>query len=81
LVISECLDKDVFVLERDTPAFDVSQIANGAGRLSRLPRGAKLRLCGEGLNERMAKVIWNGITYCVYWRDLQEEIAEPISAL
>jgi hypothetical protein len=44
------------------------------GTLIRLPDGADVEICGEGFNERTAKVLWGGCTYYVFLDDLQSSL-------
>jgi hypothetical protein len=61
-------------LAKNAPAMQV--IPDGSGKLRmgtliRLPDGAEVELCGEGFNDRTAKVHWAGATYYVFLDDLQ----------
>jgi hypothetical protein len=43
------------------------------GPLSRIPEGANLEICGEGFNDRTAKVRWCGQFYFVFLQDLENQ--------
>jgi hypothetical protein len=44
------------------------------GTLIRLPDGAEVEVCGEGFNDRTAKVILGESTYYVFVDDLQSNL-------
>jgi hypothetical protein len=41
------------------------------GRISRIPEGACLDICGDGYNDRTVKVRWQGQIYFVLRQDLE----------
>lgn len=43
------------------------------GLLSSLPQGAEIKICGEGFNERTAKVRCRGCLYFVFLQDLEKQ--------
>jgi hypothetical protein len=43
------------------------------GPLSSIPDGAHLEICGEGFNDRTAKVRWRGRFYFVFLQDLENQ--------
>jgi hypothetical protein len=43
------------------------------GPLSSIPEGADLAICGEGFNDRTAKVRWRGRFYFVFLQDLENQ--------
>jgi hypothetical protein len=50
------------------------------GTLVRLPGGVEVEICGEGFDERTAKVLWQGSTYYVFRDDLQLGFTELAAA-
>ena len=63
-----------YSLAKNAPAMQLMPDGTGKLRLStliRLPDGAEVKLCGEGYNDRTAKVLWEGATYYVFRDDLQ----------
>ena len=68
-----------FCLAKNAPAMQVVPDGTGKlrlGTLTRLPDGAEVQICGEGFNDRTAKVVWGGSTYYVFRDDLQSPFAE-----
>jgi hypothetical protein len=68
------LDKMQYCLARNAPAMQI--IPDGSGKLRlgalvRLPDGAEVEICGEGFDDRTAKIIWQGSSYYVFLDDLQ----------
>lgn len=43
------------------------------GFVSQLPKGAELRICGNGFNTRTVKVEWRGQFYFVFVQDIDPE--------
>jgi hypothetical protein len=41
--------------------------------LSSLPKGTEIEICGEGFNDRTAKVRWRGRFYFVFLQDLENQ--------
>jgi hypothetical protein len=64
-----------YCLAKNAPAMQI--IPDGSGKLRlgalvRLPEGAEVEVCGEGFDNRTAKVLWEGATYYVFLDDLQK---------
>lgn len=51
------------------------------GTLIRLPDGAEVEICGEGFNDRTAKVRLGGATYYVFLDDLRSSLTGLAAAL
>jgi hypothetical protein len=72
-----------FGLAKNAPAMQLMPDGSGKlrmGTLIRLPEGAEVELCGEGFNDRTAKVQWQGATYYVFLDDLQSSSAPWLTA-
>jgi hypothetical protein len=72
--ISVDLHKLQYCLAKNAPAMQI--IPDGTGKLRlgtlvRLPEGAEVEVCGEGFDDRTAKVVWEGSSYYVFLEDLQ----------
>ena len=66
-----------YCLAKNAPAMQIVPDETGKlrlGTLTRLPEDACVELCGEGFDDRTAKVIWGGSTYYVFRDDLQSNI-------
>ena len=73
-----------FCLAKNAPAMQIVPDENGKlrlGTLTRLPEGAEVQICGEGFNDRTAKVVWGGSSYYVFRDDLQSPFAALAAAL
>jgi hypothetical protein len=60
-------------LQNDIVAIQIESSENGKpqrGPLTRLPEGASITVCGDGFNQRTAKVECNGGSYFVFLRDI-----------
>ena len=65
-----------YTLPKDTLAIGLASTTDGHPRLepiSKIPEGADVEYCGEGLNERMLKVRWQGKFYFVFSQDLRTQ--------
>jgi hypothetical protein len=63
-----------YCLAKNAPAMQILPDETGKlrlGTLTRLPEDARVELCGEGFDDRTAKVIFGGSTYYVFRDDLQ----------
>lgn len=72
-----------FALAKNAPAMQLMPDGSGKlrmGTLIRLPDGAEVELCGEGYNDRTAKVLWEGATYYVFRDDLESAVAQFFAA-
>ncbi len=60
-------------LAKNAPAMQIYPDGTGKlrmGTLVRLPDGAEVEVCGEGFDDRTAKVFWEGTAYYVFREDL-----------
>ena len=65
-----------FFLAKNAPAIQIVPDENGRlrlGTLIRLPEGAEVEICGEGFDDRTAKVRCGGSTYYLFREDLQPQ--------
>lgn len=63
-----------YCLAKNAPVMQILPDGNGKlrlGTLVRLPDGAEVKICGEGFDNRTAKVTWEGSTYYVFLDDLR----------
>lgn len=60
-------------LSKDVTAIEIEPEADGGRRCGlflRLPKGAELRICGSGFNDRSATVDFHGRLYFVFLQDI-----------
>jgi hypothetical protein len=73
-----------YCLAKNAPAMQIVPDETGKlrlGTLTRLPEDAQVELCGEGFDDRTAKVIWGGSTYYVFREDLQSDLRARSAAV
>ena len=73
----------LYCLAKNAPAMQILPDETGKlrlGTLIRLPEEAQVQLCGEGFDERTAKVTWCGSTYYVFRDDLQSNYRAAAAA-
>lgn len=73
-----------YVLTRNISAIQIVPDAFGKlrlGTMSRLPEGAELTVCGEGFDERTAKVCWEGGYYYIFLEDVENDIRSDLKAM
>ena len=66
-----------YSLAKNTPAMQIISDETGKlrlGTLIRLPDGGDVQICGEGFNDRTAKVLFGGSTYYVFVDDLRASL-------
>ena len=64
----------LYCLAKNAPAMQILPDESGKlrlGTLTRLPEDARVEICGEGFDDRTAKVMFGGSTYYVFRDDLQ----------
>jgi hypothetical protein len=70
-----------YTLSRRIAAIRLMHAADGRGgkpgAILQLPPGARLDYCGEGYNDRTAKVHYAGEFYFVFLQDLYDTEADP----
>ena len=73
-----------YSLAKNAHAMQIVPDDNGKlrlGTLIRLPDEADVQICGEGFNDRTAKVILGGSTYYVFLDDLRSSLTGLAAAL
>ena len=72
-----------YCLAKNAPAMQIIPDETGKlrlGTLTRLPEEAQVELCGEGFDDRTAKVTWGGSTYYVFRDDLLSDYSRASAA-
>lgn len=67
---------NTYILSRNISAIQILSDVRGGirmGTILQLPEGARLRLIGEGFNDRTAKISWEGGNYFVFLEDIDED--------
>lgn len=62
------------ILAKPIAAVQLEHTSDGSGRLgllAQLPPGVELAICGDGFNERTAKVSCHGQFYFVFLQDIE----------
>ena len=75
-VASPAFEGTTFTLPRNISAIQAISGPDESVRLGtilQLPEGTQVRVCGDGFNERTAKVAWEGAYYFIFWEDLEAE--------
>jgi hypothetical protein len=67
-----------YVLSEEILAMELAEDGTGdirLGPLSALPEGVEIELCGDGFNDRTAKIRWRGRFYFIFLQDLENQSA------